>query len=94
MKRQKRVTKRERKDQDPNFRPGPRAQNQQHIHCIACGRHVDASELSASPPSATTIICDHGSRFVACIGCTDEAQLRIDEHDRTGQPVETTAAWH
>jgi hypothetical protein len=93
MKRQKRITKRERKGQDPTFRPGPHATNQ-HIHCVACGRHIEAAELSGSPPTATYITCDHGSRFAACIGCTSDAQQRIDEHDRSGQPVRFAEAWH
>jgi hypothetical protein len=96
MKRQKRITKRERKANDPTHRPGVRASTgqQAHIHCVACGRHVEPSEFDERPPSATWITCDHGSTFPACIGCMNEAQARVDEHDRTGQPVQTAGAWH
>ena len=93
MKRQKRPTKRQRKSVDPSFRPGPRRQSD-HIHCVACGRHIDAAELSGSPPTATQITCDHGSRFPSCIGCMDHAQKLVDTHDRTGQPVQVAGAWH
>jgi hypothetical protein len=93
MKREKRLTKRERKANDPGFRPGPRGNNQ-HIHCVACGRHIDPAELASSPPSATWITCDHGSRFASCVGCMQEAQKRIDEHDRSGQPISAAQAWH
>jgi hypothetical protein len=93
MKRQKRLTKRERKANDPGFRPGPRTQNQ-HIHCVACGRHIEPNEFGATPASAIWITCDHGSRFASCMGCMHESQSRIDEHDRSGQAVATAAAWH
>jgi hypothetical protein len=93
MKREKRLTKREKKAQDPNYRAGPRVQNQ-HIHCIACGRHLDAAELTASPPTATTIVCEHGSTFPTCIGCMQESQALVDAHDKSGEPVRTAEAWH
>ena len=93
MKRVKRLSKREKKALDPNYRPGPQAQAQ-HIHCIACGRHLDPGELTASPPTATTIVCDHGSTFASCIGCMQDAQALVDEHDKSGQPVRAAAAWH
>ncbi len=93
MKREKRQTKRERKAQDPFHRPGPHA-TQQHIHCIACGRHLDPGELNASPATATFITCDHGSQFACCIGCMSEAEKRVVEHDRSGQPVRLASAWH
>jgi len=93
MKREKRLTKREKKAQDPNYSPGPRLQNQ-HIHCIACGRHLDPAELSSSPPTATTITCEHGSTFPTCVGCMQESQALVDAHDKSGQPVRTAEAWH
>jgi hypothetical protein len=62
MKREKRLTKRERKALDPTHRAGPHAKTQ-HIHCVACGRHLDPSEFDATPATATTITCEHGSRF-------------------------------
>jgi hypothetical protein len=96
MKREKRLTKREKKSQDPTHRAGPnfKGGGQQHIHCIACGRHIEPDELSATPASAATIVCDHGSRFVACVGCMEQAQALVDEHDRTGQAVRAASAWH
>jgi hypothetical protein len=95
MKREKRITKRERKANDPHHRPGAQAAaRHEHIHCVACGRHIDAGEFDERPPSATWIRCDHGSTFPACIGCMNDAQARVDEHDRTGQPVKTANAWH
>lgn len=92
MRRSKRLTRREKKSKDPGFRPGPRQAG--HIHCIACGRHIDASELTGSPPTATMITCDHGSRFPSCLGCMDHAQKLVDAHDKSGQPVQVAAAWH
>jgi hypothetical protein len=95
MKRVKRTTKRERKANDPRFSPGPRTpQQDQHIHCVSCGRHIDASELSSSPATATFISCDHGSRFAACVGCMEDAEARLAEHDRSGEPVKMAPAWH
>jgi hypothetical protein len=93
MKRQKRLTKRERKANDPTFRPGLRAQNQ-HIHCVACGRHLDSEEFGGTPPSAVWITCEHGSRFASCMGCMQQSQALVDEHDRTGKGVASAAAWH
>ncbi|MEZ4226182.1 MAG: hypothetical protein R3B13_34870 [Polyangiaceae bacterium] len=93
MKREKRQTKRERKAHNPHHRPGPNVQ-QQHIHCISCGRHLDPAELTASPATATILTCDHGSRFACCVGCIPDAEKRLAEHDRSGRPVETAGAWH
>lgn len=93
MKREKRLTKREKKANDPTHRPGPHAHNQ-HIHCIACGRHLDPSEFESSPPSATTIVCEHGSQFPSCVGCMRDAQALVDAHDKSGQPVKVASAWH
>jgi hypothetical protein len=96
-KKKKRLTKRERK---ALFGKGPSGSNPnqdghaQHIHCIACGRHVDPGELSATPPTATVLTCEHGSQFASCTGCVDESQRRIDEHDRTGKPPQVAQAWH
>ena len=95
MKRKKRQTKRERKANDPSFVAGPRANSQQqHIHCVSCGRHIDAAEFGSTPASATWITCEHGSQFPSCVACMTDAQARVDEHDRTGQPIRSTAAWH
>ncbi len=93
MKRQKRMTKRERKAQDPHHRPGPNTSHQ-HIHCISCGRHIDAAEMNASPATATIITCDHGSQFACCVGCIGDAEKRVADHDRNNEPVKTASAWH
>lgn len=93
MKRQKRLTKRERKAQDPTHRAGPNVKAQ-HIHCISCGRHIEPPEFDGSPPTATLTTCDHGSRFPACVGCMQHAEELVATHDRTGEPVKTAAAWH
>jgi len=90
MQRTKRLTKRERKD----LSPGPKGQQQQHIHCIACGRHLDPEEFSANPPTAKQLICEHQSRFPACVDCDVLARTLIAEHDRTGKPIQQAAAWH
>jgi hypothetical protein len=90
----KRLTKKQRQDLFGKGPSGKPSTENQHIHCIACGRHVNPAELSARPASATRLTCQHGSKFVACIGCVPEAQARLDEHDATGQPPRITQAWH
>jgi hypothetical protein len=92
MKREKRLTKRERKDQRGSPQPAPAAG--QHLHCVACGRHLDSSEFSASPPAAAWLRCAHRTRFAACMRCVAEARRLLAEHDRTGQPVHAATAWH
>ena len=91
MKRQKKLTKRERKGLDPRREQGGQ---HQHIHCIACGRHIEPNEFTGSPVSARIITCAHGSRFPSCVGCLTQSQLLVDTHDRTNQPVKTAQAWH
>ncbi len=91
MQRKKRLTKREVKAQNP----GSSGQQQQaHIHCIACGRHLDPQEFSAAPPTAKYLICEHQSRFPACVDCDVIARGLIADHDRTGKPIAQAAAWH
>jgi hypothetical protein len=92
MKREKRLTKRERKELAPP-RPGAKGNASQHIHCIACGRHIDVHEFQATG-TAKLLKCEHGSTFAACVECEVAAVARIAEHDRTGKPVETAGAWH
>jgi len=92
MKREKRLTKREKKAQSPGRKPA--APQARHIHCIACGRHLDPSEFSIAPASATMITCQHGSQFASCVSCMVQAQMLLDTHDRTGQPVRSANAWH
>lgn len=91
MKREKTLTKRERKAQNPN-RPQPQAQAQ-HIHCVACGTHLDPAQFDA-PATATYVRCKHGSTWAACSDCVPRAKALLDEHDRTGQPVQAAGAWH
>ena len=87
-KKAKRLSKKERRAQDPK----PRAEK--HIHCIACGRHLHAHEFSASPVTARYIACRHGTKYSVCTGCMAAGQRLLDEHDRTGQPVSSAQAWH
>jgi len=90
--REKRLTKREKKEQNP--RPQQHTHGEQHIHCIACGKHLDPEGFDKSPPDALFLRCQHGSQFPCCPGCEVEAQFRLDEHDRTNKPVTTARAWH
>lgn len=91
MKKNKRLTKKERKALAPD---APQAHQQRHIHCIACGRHIDSGEFTAAPSTARYISCRHGGKFTVCTSCVAEGQRRLDEHDRTGQPVQVAQAWH
>lgn len=99
MKRKPRLTKKERKalagGPRPAQVPGPKGHQHQHqhIHCVACGRHIDASEFD-EPATATVISCEHGSQFPSCVACTDKTNALLEEHDRTGKPVEQAQAWH
>lgn len=93
MKREKKLTKRERKAEKA-VAAGPAAgHDHQHIHCIACGRHIDEEELETGG-KATVVTCAHGSSFAACVVCEQKAQALLDEHDRTGQPVKSANIWH
>ena len=93
MKREKRLTKKERLALDPN-----RAQRQNaggaHIHCISCGRHIDPPEFTGATPTAVYLVCEHKSTFPSCSECQVAARYLIAEHDRTGNPVTTASAWH
>ncbi len=92
MKRKPKLTKREKKALSP--RPAQPAQhNHQHIHCIACGKHLEESDFEP-PATATIITCDHGSNFPSCVACMPKAMAAVKEHDRTNQPVQTATAWH
>ena len=93
MKRAKVLTKRERKALQPARPQTTAAPNAQHIHCIACGRHLDPREFNA-PQTAKMLACDHGSRFAACTACEADAKALIGEHDRTGKNIEMASAWH
>ncbi len=90
MKREKRLTKRERKALAP-AKPNAAAASK-HIHCIACGRHIDAPEFNSG--EAVILRCQHGSTFPACSGCRSLGAELLAEHDRSGQAVRTADAWH
>lgn len=93
MKREKRLTKREKKAQAP--RPTAAApHDHQHIHCAACGRHLELSMFDEVPPQAAWLRCDHGSEFASCSEHVDKTRELLAEHDRTGQAVRHAAAWH
>jgi hypothetical protein len=93
-KREKRLTRRERQEKFGKGPSGTTSAETSHIHCIACGRHINPPEVTAQPARAARLTCQHGSRFAACTGCVPEAQRRLDEHDRTGQPPRIAAVWH
>jgi hypothetical protein len=97
MKRAKTLTKKERKalqGPGPSGSRSASAGHDHHIHCVSCGRHIDAEEFEASPPSAVVVTCQHGSNFASCSAHEAETRRRLDEHDRTGNPVEMAHAWH
>lgn len=105
MKREKRTTKKERKAAQPvlstaGARPGAQSRAAQpsqhkhtHIHCIACGKHLDPGSFG-EPGGPEFYRCQHGSDFAHCAEHGALAKQLVDEHDRTGKPVQTTAAWH
>lgn len=94
MKREKKLTKRERKAAAGNTGTQGHAHDHQHIHCIACGRHLDPQEFDGPAPSATVVQCEHKSSFPTCVTCVEKSKVLLAEHDRTGQPVKTAGAWH
>jgi hypothetical protein len=71
----------------------PRRQEPRHIHCVACGRHIDPSFFDA-PSTAQWVRCAHGSTFASCNECVAKSKALLDEHDRSGQPVKAATAWH
>jgi hypothetical protein len=93
--RQKKLTKREQKALRP-ARPGARGQGgeHQHIHCTACGRHLDPSEFDGDAPTATHLRCAHNGSFTSCVSCAERTRVLLETHDRTGQPVQAAAVWH
>ncbi|AKU98141.1 hypothetical protein AKJ09_04805 [Labilithrix luteola] len=93
MKRKPQLTKRERKALGPARPAQPARHNHGHIHCIACGRHLDEADFQP-PATATIITCDHGSNFPSCVRCVTQSTALVAEHDRTNQPVRTANAWH
>lgn len=96
MKRKPKLTKREKKAAAGGPRPAAAPKHDhghQHIHCIACGKHLDAADFEP-PATAATITCDHGSTFPTCVKCMPQAMALVKEHDRTNTPVKTAAAFH
>jgi hypothetical protein len=89
MKRTKRLTRKQRKALNASAAEGHR-----HIHCIACGRHIDPQAFTQSPITARYIKCLHGTTFAVCVGCENAGRKLLEEHDRTGQPVNAASAWH
>ena len=90
-KREKRLTKKERKEQSGG---GGGHHDHTHIHCVACGRHIDPKEFEATPPSAMVIVCQHKSQFASCTGCEGTSRYLVAEHDRTNKPVNAAPAYH
>ncbi len=93
MKREKQLTKRERRALKG---PAPAHQHQhqhQHIHCVACGRHLGEAEFNA-PATAVQLRCAHGTAWASCTGCTQRARELLATHDRTNQAVVAAEAWH
>jgi hypothetical protein len=95
MKREKRTTKKERKAAERTQRGAGGAQPHAHghIHCIACGKHLDPEEFG-EPDGATFYRCQHGGDFPHCLACAPLAKKLVDEHERTGNPVQKASAWH
>jgi len=93
MKRKPKLTKREQKALRP-ARPAQAApKGHGHIHCIACGKHLDDADFEA-PAVATTITCDHGSQFPTCVKCMSKSTALVKEHDAKNEPVRAAMAWH
>jgi len=98
MKREKRLTKKERKAlapaaAAPSAQAGGDQHHHGHIHCIACGKHLDADMFGESD-GAEFLRCEHGADFPHCASCRDQATAMVAEHDRTNKPVKKAAAWH
>ncbi len=99
MKREKRPTKKERKAAERATVPARAMAAQQHehqhahIHCIACGKHLDP-DMFGEANGADFYRCQHGTNFPHCVACGGRAKELVDEHDRTGKPVQKVAAWH
>lgn len=96
MKREKRLTKKERKALAPRVAPVTSGgdHHHHHIHCTACGKHLDEEMFEAEPASALWIRCQHHSEFASCAACADKTRELLAEHDRTGKPVKQASAWH
>jgi hypothetical protein len=101
VKREKRLTKREQKAlKGTQAAVGTQAHihadedEHAHIHCVACGRHINPGELDGQSPTAVHLTCQHGGHFTACTGCAAKARGLLAVHDLTGWPVKQAATWH
>ena len=90
MKRERRLTRRERKAKEASTGGGGHS----HIHCVACGRHIEPDEFTSSPVRANYVRCQHGTKYAACKACVPQAMALLREHDRTGRPVQAAQVWH
>ena len=91
MKREKRLTKKERKEQSGGV---AHQHDAGHIHCIACGRHIDPKEFAAVPATALVITCQHQSQFPSCANCEMTSRYLVEEHDKNNKPVNAAPAYH
>ncbi len=91
MKREKRLTKRERKALEAAKAPAGH-HHHEHIHCTACGRHLHEDEFDAG--TATVVECAHHTPFPSCVEHAEKTRALLNEHDRTGQPVNAAPAYH
>lgn len=89
MKRTKRLTKKDRKALLDKALPSADAP---HIHCVACGRHINADEFINS--RANWLRCAHGTKYASCSPCVAEAMRRLSEHDVSGDAVQVAQVWH
>jgi hypothetical protein len=96
VKREKKLTKREQKALKAAQSPGAHQhEHAEHIHCVACGRHIDPSEITGAPGAlAVHVRCAHGGLWHACAGCVAPARELLAIHDRTGRPVQQAERWH
>ena len=84
MKRKPLLTKKERKALSPMT---ARSSQAAHIHCIACGVHLE-------PDTVRYLVCAHGTRYSSCADCVPKSKQLLEDHDRLGRPVTQAAPWH
>lgn len=81
--------------------PAPQGNPGDHLHCVACGKHLDTLGEARARAAANdlsklwaTLQCEHGSTFYACIACIPKAKEILAEHDRNNSNVRAAPAWH